>query len=120
MIVRENLEHLRSSLSIKPEKLGLKHTINKKTPLLPFSTRGTERAKFVKGFQGVLGEFTRLVSGNKLKMEVNLEELIGEISESVDVSQQDRSHFEQILRTFYKIVTIQLKFFICIYFNIYR
>jgi len=100
MIVRENLEDLKNSLSIKPEKLGLKHTINKKAPLLPFSTRGTERAKFAKGFQGVLGEFTRLVSGNKLKMEVNLEELIGEISKSVDVSKQDKSQFEQILRTF--------------------
>ena len=30
MIVRENLEDLKNSLSIKPEKLGLKHTINKK------------------------------------------------------------------------------------------
>ncbi|MGR6009919.1 hypothetical protein ACT7CZ_25815 [Bacillus cereus] len=33
-------------------------------------------------------------------MEVNLEELIGEISKSVDVSKQDKSQFEQILRTF--------------------
>ena len=66
MIVRENLEDLKNSLSIKPEKLGLKHTINKKL-LCYLSTRGTERAKFAKGFQGVLGEFTRLVSGNKLK-----------------------------------------------------
>ncbi|HDR6389457.1 DNA phosphorothioation-dependent restriction protein DptG [Bacillus cereus] len=100
MIVRKNLEDLKISLSIKTEKLGVKHIINKKAPLLPFSTREPERAKFVKGFQGVLGEFTRLVSGNKLKMEVNLEELIGEISKSVDVSKQDKSQFEQILRTF--------------------
>lgn len=102
MIVRDNLVELRESLGIKSGKLGLRHAINKRNLVLPFSTQGTERAKFIKGFQGVLGEFTRLVSGNKLKMEVNLEELIGEISNFVDVSQQDKSHFEQILRNFLK------------------
>ncbi|OLR22393.1 DNA phosphorothioation-dependent restriction protein DptG [Bacillus cereus] len=102
MIVRENLSDLRKSLGIKPEKLGLKHTINKRAFLFPFPTRMDERAKFARGFQGVLGEFTRLVSGNKLKMEIDLERIIGEISNSVNVEQQDKRHFEQILRTFLK------------------
>ncbi|WP_035432003.1 DNA phosphorothioation-dependent restriction protein DptG [Bacillus sp. UNC322MFChir4.1] len=100
MIERQNLEDLRSSLGVKPNKVGLKHTINKKAPLLPFTTRGTERAKFVRGFQGVLGEFTRLVSGNKLKEELSLEDLIRKTSKIVNVSKDDQSHFEQILRTF--------------------
>ena len=39
MIVRENLEDLKNSLSIKPEKLGLKHTINKKIPVKAFFIR---------------------------------------------------------------------------------
>lgn len=100
MIGRQNLEDLRNSLAIKQNKVGLKHTINKKAPLLPFPTRANERAKFVKGFQGVLGEFTRLVSGNKLKEELNLEELIRKTNKVVKVSKEDQSHFEQILRTF--------------------
>ncbi|PEJ38204.1 DNA phosphorothioation-dependent restriction protein DptG [Bacillus wiedmannii] len=110
MIARENLEGLRKSLGIKQEKLGLKHAI-KKAPLLPFPTRTDERAKFTRGFQGVLGEFTRLVSGNKLKKEVDLEEIIEEISKSVDVSKQDELHFEQILRTFLKDEYSTIKIF---------
>ncbi|MGG2066933.1 DNA phosphorothioation-dependent restriction protein DptG [Bacillus sp. S14(2024)] len=100
MIGRQNLKDLRSSLSIKQNQVGLKHTINKKAPLFPFTTRGTERAKFMKGFQGVLGEFTRLVSGNQLKEELNLEDLIRKTSKIINVSKDDQSHFEQILRTF--------------------
>lgn len=100
MIGRQNLEDLKNSLGIKQNKVGLKHTINKKAPLFPFTTRGTERAKFVKGFQGVLGEFTRLASKNKLKSELNLEDLIKKTSKFVNVSEKDKSHFEQILRTF--------------------
>ncbi|WP_078410113.1 DNA phosphorothioation-dependent restriction protein DptG [Priestia abyssalis] len=100
MIDKKNLDILRNSLSIKKEKVGLKHTINKKAPLLPFTTRGTERAKFRNGFEGVLGEFSRLVSGNRLKKELSLEELIGKTSESVEMSKENRPHFEQILRMF--------------------
>lgn len=100
MIDKKNLEDLRQSLSIKKDKSGLKHVINKKAILLPFTTRGTERAKFKNGFEGVLGEFTRLVNGNQLQNDLDLEGLIGKISEFVHVSKEDTPHFEQILRMF--------------------
>ena len=46
MVEKINLQQLRDSLSIKPNKVGLKHTINQKSAFFPFTTRGTERAKF--------------------------------------------------------------------------
>lgn len=100
MIQHKNLEELRNSLGIKEGKAGLKHTINKKAPILPFTTRGTERAKFRKGLEGIVGEFTRIISGNRLKKELNLEDLIHKATEVVEMSKEDIPHFEKILRTF--------------------
>ncbi|MEK4013433.1 DNA phosphorothioation-dependent restriction protein DptG [Peribacillus sp. FSL M8-0224] len=100
MVEQKNLQELRDSLSIKPDNAGLKHTINRKSTFLPFTTRGTERPKFRKGFEGVLGEFTRNISSNHLKEKLNLEDLIKNISKVVDVSEEDKPFFEQILRLF--------------------
>ncbi|WMX54806.1 DNA phosphorothioation-dependent restriction protein DptG [Peribacillus sp. R9-11] len=100
MVEQKNLQELRDSLSIKPDNAGLKHTINRKSTFLPFTTRGTERPKFRKGFEGVLGEFTRNISSNHLKEKLNLEDLIKNISQVVDVSEEDKPFFEQILRLF--------------------
>ncbi|MFF2496864.1 DNA phosphorothioation-dependent restriction protein DptG [Peribacillus sp. NPDC058075] len=100
MVEQKNLQELRDSLSIKPDNAGLKHTINRKSTFLPFTTRGTERPKFRKGFEGVLGEFTRNISSNNLKEKLNLEDLIKNISKVVDVSEEDKPFFEQILRHF--------------------
>lgn len=100
MVEQKNLQELRDSLSIKPDNAGLKHTINRKSTFLPFTTRGTERPKFRKGFEGVLGEFTRNISSNHLKEKLNLEDLIKNISQVVDVSEEDKPFFEQILRLY--------------------
>ncbi|MCY9138068.1 DNA phosphorothioation-dependent restriction protein DptG [Peribacillus frigoritolerans] len=100
MIEFENLQELRKSLSIKADKKGLSHKINRKSMFLPFPTRATERPKFRKGFEGVLGGFTRGVSGNNLKEELDLEKLISNICEIDEVTVEDKPFFEQILRLF--------------------
>jgi DNA phosphorothioation-dependent restriction protein DptG len=100
MIEQQNLQNLRESLSIKDEKIGLKHTINRKSKFLPFSTRGTERPKFNKGFKGILGGFTRNITSKKLVREVDIQTIIQETFKLVEVSDEDAPYFEQILRMY--------------------
>lgn len=100
MVELENLQQLRKSLSIKADKSGLSHTINRKSIFLPFTTRATERPKFRKGFEGVLGGFTRNISDNHLNEDLNLDDLIKNISKVVDISNEDKPFFEKILRRF--------------------
>lgn len=111
MIEQDNLQKLRESLSIKSGKQGLKHTINKKSSFLPFSTRGTERAKFRKGFKGVVGGFTRYISSKKLENNLDIEELIKNTSGLIEMSSSDKPYFEKILRTFLQDKNNDIKIF---------
>ena len=45
----------------------LKHNKGKRINLFPFTTRNPERAKFRKGFDGVTGEFCRLITDKSLE-----------------------------------------------------
>lgn len=96
----EQYKELRKSLSIKEDKVGLKHTINKKSPILPFPTRNPERAKFSEGFNGVTGEFSRIISGNTIDEEVSMETVIEKITNKVNPSTEDTFYFERLLRMF--------------------
>ncbi|MBY0078483.1 DNA phosphorothioation-dependent restriction protein DptG [Priestia aryabhattai] len=111
MIEQNNLQELKNALSIKNEKAGLKHTINRKSTFLPFLTRGTERPKFRKGFEGVLGGFTRYISHNELREELDLERLINNVSNLVDVKPEDQSYFHEILRMFLQQKNGKIKVF---------
>ncbi|WP_077306384.1 DNA phosphorothioation-dependent restriction protein DptG [Terribacillus halophilus] len=96
----EQLEELRKSLSIKKDKKGLKHTINKKSPILPFQTRNPERAKFAEGFSGVTGEFSRIINGNALDKDVEMESVIKDITEKVKPAEEDIPFFVRLIRMF--------------------
>ncbi len=96
----EHLQELRRSLSVKEEKKGLKHTINKKCPILPFPTRNPERAKFAEGFSGVTGEFARIVNGNKLESKVSIDDVVEKITEQVRPDEEDQPYFEKLVRSF--------------------
>ncbi|OZT13656.1 DNA phosphorothioation-dependent restriction protein DptG [Priestia aryabhattai] len=97
MVEQSNLQELKNSLSIKEEKIGLKHTINRKAKLFPFVTRGTERPKFRRGFEGVLGEFTRNICENTFEGSLEIDDLIDEISNMVNVNKEDQAYLVQIL-----------------------
>ncbi|MGN7300613.1 DNA phosphorothioation-dependent restriction protein DptG [Fredinandcohnia aciditolerans] len=101
------LEALRKSLSVKTKngKKTLKHTINKRVTLLPFKTRNPERAKFANGFAPVIGEFFRLVEEKTYhktddENELDIETFITKVSENVQMNEEDRPYFEDILKTF--------------------
>jgi len=111
MVEKTNLQQLRDSLSIKADKVGLKHTINRKSVFFPFTTRGTERAKFRNGFGGVLGEFTRQLCANRLTKELSIEEIIKEAANLIEVSSEDKPYFEQILRMFLQDKNESIKVF---------
>ncbi|MBP2079462.1 DNA phosphorothioation-dependent restriction protein DptG [Oceanobacillus polygoni] len=100
MIEPRNLQDLRDALSVKEEKKSLKHAINKRSSFLPFVTRGTERPKFKEGFDGVLGGFTRQISGMQLNQRLNNGELIKQMSMNVNVEDRDKQYLEQILSMF--------------------
>ncbi|GAA0492761.1 hypothetical protein GCM10008986_18940 [Salinibacillus aidingensis] len=96
----EELKALRKSLRIKEDKKGLTHTINKKCPIFPFPTRNPERAKFSRGFEGVTGEFARIVSGNVLDQEIEMESVIKKISDTVNPDEKDLPYFNRLIRMF--------------------
>lgn len=100
MIDQTNLQNLRENLSVKSDKKSLKHTINRHAKFFPFMTRGTERPKFKGGFEGVLGEFTRNISGKKLNNKLDNEKLISEMTKNVNAIDADKAQLEQILRMF--------------------
>ena len=95
-----NLQALRKSLSIKENEKGLRHTINQKSPILPFPTRNPERAKFKEGFHGVTGEFARIVSGNIVREDISIENIIKKITRKVDLEDEDIPYFEKLVRSF--------------------
>jgi DNA phosphorothioation-dependent restriction protein DptG len=96
----ENLKELRKSLRIKDNKQGLTHTINVNSPILPFPTRNPERAKFARGFDGVTGEFTRIVSNSSLNEEVEMKTIVENISQNVNMAEEDKPHFIRLIRMF--------------------
>lgn len=100
MIDQNNIQKLRDILGVKSDKKSLKHTINKHAKFFPFMTRGTERPKYKEGFGGVLGAFTRNISGLSLTQVLNYDELVKNMHKDVNVRDEDRSHLEQILRMF--------------------
>lgn len=81
MDYKSNIEALKDSMKIDGKTP--KHTINKRTPFLPFKTREPERAKFKRGFLGISGEVGRLVTGKKLFKDMNLEDSIDKIISEV-------------------------------------
>ncbi|WP_156291354.1 DNA phosphorothioation-dependent restriction protein DptG [Oceanobacillus salinisoli] len=100
MSYTEHLNELRKSLSIKKDKQGLKHTINKKSPILPFPTRNPERAKFAQGFNGVTGEFARTISDNKINADVTMDSVIEKITNKVNPKEEDMPYFVRLVHMF--------------------
>ena len=96
----EHLKELRKFLSIKDNKKGLKHSINKKSPILPFPTRNPERVKFLEGFNGVTGEFSRIISGNTIDNDISIEAVIENMTAEVNPNEEDKPYFEKLVRTF--------------------
>lgn len=95
-----NLNDLRKSLEIKENKLGLTHNIARRAPFLPFKTRQRERPQFGRGFDGVLGEFVRLVSDTSLNNKVEVDTVISNISNNVNPSTEDKPYFEKLIKMF--------------------
>lgn len=111
MNYQENLQELKGHLSIKEDKLGLTHKINKRSNFFPFGTRATERSKFKDGFDGVLGEFTRNICEVDLAQPLDLEKLVKEISLNEDINDEEAVYFQQILRMFLQDNNGTLKIF---------
>ncbi|MFW5794328.1 MAG: DNA phosphorothioation-dependent restriction protein DptG [Bacillota bacterium] len=59
-----------------------KHNKGKKVNLFPFTTRNPERAKFRKGFDGVTGEFCRLITDKKLEDDYSIKSSIENMLEN--------------------------------------
>ncbi|WHY94709.1 DNA phosphorothioation-dependent restriction protein DptG [Neobacillus cucumis] len=100
MDYNNNLQELKKFLEIKEGKLGLTHNLAKRAPLLPFKTRFRERPQFTRGFDGVLGEFVRLVSETTLNKNIDIDFVIANIINSVTLNEEDKPYFEKLLKLF--------------------
>lgn len=98
MDFNQNATQLRSYLGVKPQKKGLTHNINKFAPFFPFPTRNPERARFARGFEGVVGEFTRLVSQQSLNEKLNLDDTVNSIAAKVEVGSADLPYFKSLIK----------------------
>ncbi|MGG0176416.1 DNA phosphorothioation-dependent restriction protein DptG [Gottfriedia acidiceleris] len=98
MDFNQNAIQLRNYLGVKPEKKGLTHNINKFAPFFPFPTRNPERAKFARGFEGVVGEFSRLLSNQSINDKLDLDEVVNKISEKVEINSEDKPYFKSLIK----------------------
>jgi DNA phosphorothioation-dependent restriction protein DptG len=95
-----NLNVLRNNLEMKSTKKGLTHNTNKTFPVLPFPTREPERAKFESGFNGVIGEFVRIISNKKLVKHLDSSNNMDKIIEKVQVNEEDKPYFEEFIKQY--------------------
>ena len=70
----KNFDQLKNQMGSK-----ITHVINKNSPLLPFVSREPERGKFNQGFDGILGEFSRIYSGKNWSEEFEINNLVNNI-----------------------------------------
>ncbi|KGX89830.1 hypothetical protein N781_08925 [Pontibacillus halophilus JSM 076056 = DSM 19796] len=96
----QNLNELRAAMRIKEGQKKLTHVRNTKAPFLPFTSRNPERARFQRGFTGVIGEFTRALKDYSLSEEMNREEVIESLLKKVQVNPEDRIYFEKLIDNF--------------------
>jgi DNA phosphorothioation-dependent restriction protein DptG len=100
MEYNKNLQELRKFLEIKANRLGITHNLARHAPILPFKTRHSERPQFANGFDGVLGEFVRLVCETTLNNIVEVEDVISKIINKVTINNEDKPYFEKLLKMF--------------------
>ncbi|WP_041595741.1 DNA phosphorothioation-dependent restriction protein DptG [Halanaerobium hydrogeniformans] len=92
----KRLEELKKYLNYDKK---LKHNKGKKVNLFPFTTRNPERAKFKKGFDGVTGEFCRLITDKKLEDDYSIKSSIKKMvdNENLDIDDGLEKKFENML-----------------------
>jgi DNA phosphorothioation-dependent restriction protein DptG len=106
MTYQLDLESIRESYNFEK---GLKHNPNKRTRLLPYTTKFNE-TKF--NFTSVIGEFIRLINRKKLSKRINTEELLSTVLNKIrfeDISQ--RSKCKQLLESLFLNEDHQLHIF---------
>ena len=65
----ENLEELKQKTGTKV----FKHYINVNSPILPFRVNRVDQTQFVNGFDGIIGDFSRILFNKKLPDNFNIE-----------------------------------------------
>lgn len=99
MIYINNIEKLKKSMQINPEKpKSGKHLINH-IQFLPFGTRETERAKFNRKFAGVTGELFRIINEQEISNEFKIEESINDITSIVKCNtEEDKKYLNELIK----------------------
>ena len=98
-----NLDQLKNQMGSK-----ITHVINKNSPLLPFVSREPERVKFNHGFDGIIGEFSRIYSEKSWNDEFEINNLVNNIlsgNDKISCSKED----EEALKIFIKEYLINEK-----------
>lgn len=93
----KNVDELKKFLKIKDDRIGVTHYINNRSLLLPFTTTEPERAKFKRGFVGVIGELARALVNKELIEPINLKEFIVNLMDCVEIEEDDSAYLYKFL-----------------------
>lgn len=96
----QNLVQLKKNLRIKDSIKSVTHNKNNAFEILPFPTGEPERARFEEGFNGVIGEFVRLICDKKLVNNLDNTKIIANIIDKVQVSAEDKPYLEKLIKQY--------------------
>ena len=97
----QNYDSLLKQMKYDHEKRKVNHNNFKMSPLLPFQTRGTDRAQFENGFKKILGEFVRIELNKKWVNNFDVNQITQDIinKKSVNTNGNDK-YLEKLLKQY--------------------
>lgn len=87
--------------SFKFNEAAIRHNPNKRSKFLPYTSKFDENK--VKDFSMVLGEFFRLIEGQKTESNINFDDIIKELLTKVTFNREaDKEHFISVVRSIFQ------------------
>ena len=92
----DNLEKLKVKSGLKV----FKHGINNSSPLLPFRAHNQDITKFSHGFDGIIGDFSRILLNKKLPDKFNIENILQNVFLNNDISDSNNEYLKLIIHDY--------------------
>ena len=89
----ENLEKLKQKTGSKV----FKHYINVNSPILPFRVNRVDQTQFTNGFDGIIGDFSRILFNKKLPDEFNIENILQNVFLNNDISYSENNEYLKLI-----------------------
>ena len=89
----ENLEELKQKTGSKV----FKHYINVNSPILPFRVNRVDQTQFDNGFDGIIGDFSRILYNKKLPDNFNIDNILQNVLLNSDISHDSNDEYLKLV-----------------------